>query len=168
MILLVEIVLIYFVVVFILLRFYIPHFTFGIDPLPEEISSDMENAIEEFKRKASTPKDFLELAYDYLGNKYHSQRLNVILKPAYLFKRLNEVWQMNGYIPCTQSNFVLRIFLVKSGFFKDEEVRRKHIFVNFIIHQYLEVKLDDKWTSVDVGEKHNGMPIGKHLNYFSG
>ncbi len=167
MILFVEILIIYFMTVFVFIRFFIPHFTFEEDPLPEEIPSDMKNVIEGLSRKAESPKEFLELSYEYVGNKYHSQRLNVILKFNYLFKSLDEVWKMEGYMPCTQSSFVLRIFLVKSGFFKDSEVKRKHIFVNFITHQYLEVKLDGKWVSVDVGEKQNGMPIGKHLNYFS-
>ena len=73
---------------------------------------------------------------------------------------------MSGYMPCPQTNYLLRIFLVKSGWFKDEDIKRKHIFVNFVPHQYLKVKIGDRWIDVDVGEKQRGLPLGRHLKYF--
>jgi hypothetical protein len=126
----------------------------------------MGKEIEELKNKSNSPKEFLELTYNFLGTKYHSERLATVLKFHYLFKDLEDIWSRAGFIPCNQSNFLMRIFLVRSGFFKDEEIRRRHVFVNFVPHQYLQVKLDNKWLDVDVGEKYRGMPIGKHLKYF--
>jgi len=73
---------------------------------------------------------------------------------------------MKSYLPCTISSYILRIFLVKSGWFREADVRRRHVFVNFIIHQYLQVKINDKWLDVDVGEKQRGLSIGEHLKYF--
>lgn len=161
-----TIVVIYIIVVFILSRFFIPHLRFFKDKFPEKIPDNMEKVIIDLKAKANSNKEFLELAYNYIGNKYRSERFNTVFKFNYLFKPADEIWKMNGYIPCTQSNFLLRIFLVKSGFYKDKEIKKRHIFTNFALHQYLQVKVGDKWIDVDVGEKQRGLPIGKHLRHF--
>jgi hypothetical protein len=144
----------------------IPHMGIGREEMPNIIPEEMKNKIEELKFLSDTPQKFLELAYDFLGNKYRSERLNTIFKFSLLFKDVDEIWKINGYIPCTQSNFLLNIFLVKSAFFSEKDIRRKYVFVNFIIHQYLVVRVENKWIAVDVGEKRSGMPIGKHLKYF--
>ncbi|MDD5071942.1 MAG: hypothetical protein PHQ42_04385 [Patescibacteria group bacterium] len=162
----IYIIVLYFIFIFFLSRFIIPHLSFRPDPLSEKIPEDMERKIEELKNKSNSPREFLELAYNYLGTKYHSERLATVLKFHFMFKSLEDIWNRTGFIPCNQSNFLLRIFLAKSGFFKDKETRRRNTFVNFVPHQYLQVKLDNKWIDVDVGEKYRGMKIGRHLKYF--
>ena len=158
--------LIYFFIVFILARFIVPYLGFKDDELPKDIPEDIINAVEKIKSKAESKRKFLELAYKYLGDKYYTGRLMTILKFPYLFKDLNTVWGMRGFMPCTRSNFLMRIFLIKSGFFQEDEIRRRHIFCNFLIHQYLRVKINNEWINVDVGEKQRGAPIGKYLKYF--
>jgi len=160
------IILVYFITVFGLLRLIIPHMGFGNEEMPAEIPIDMKKMIDELKVKAGSPRDFLELAYDFVGSRYRSERFSTIIKFNYLFFTLDRIWRMSGYIPCTQSSYILRIFLIKSGFFREEEIKRKHFFVNFIVHQYLQVKVNGEWVDVDVGEKQNGMKIGNHLKYF--
>lgn len=157
---------VYLLAVFVLSRFVIPHAGFKEEIIPEQIPETMADKINEFKDRAESREEFLNLAYDYLGSRYCSERLNTILKFNYLFKRLDEIWLLEGYIPCTMSNYLLKIFLVKSGWFKEGDLRRRHVFVNFIIHQYLQVKLGDNWLNVDVGEKQRGLPLGRHLKYF--
>lgn len=147
-------------------RLVIPCLGFSPVPLPEKIPADIEKKIIELKGSVNSPIEFLELVYDFLGSKYRSERLNTFLKFNYLYKDLEFIWEREGYIPCTQNNLLMRIFLVRSKFFRDEDIRIKHVFVNFVIHQYLQVKLDDKWIDVDVGEKQRGLPIGKHLEFF--
>jgi hypothetical protein len=156
----------YFFFVFFVSRFFIPHLSFGQAPIPEKIPEGMEEVIEEFKIKSHSPKEFLESAYGYLGTKYHSERLATVFKFHCLFKSLEDVWKTNGFIPCNQSNFLLRIFLVKSEFFREDDIRRRHVFVNFVPHQYLQIRFNNEWIDVDVGEKYRGMPIGEHLKYF--
>ncbi len=163
---LIVIIIIYVLVFFVLSRFVIPHLGFFKTPLPKELPPSMDYAINKIKSEANSPYNFLELSYETLGNKYRSERFNTFLRFSYLFKDLNEIWEMQGYIPCTQSSFLMRIFLVHSGQFSDEDIKIKHTFFNFNIHQYLQVKISNKWIDVDVGEKQRGMPIGKHLKFF--
>ena len=157
---------VYAVIVFGVSRFFIPHLSFGSDPVPGKIPVNIEEVIGDLRIKSNSPREFLESSFSYLGDKYRSERLATVFKFHYLFKDLDDIWARRGFIPCNQSNFLMRIFLVKSGFFKEEKIRRRYVFVNFVPHQYLQVKVDNKWLDVDVGEKYRGMLIGKHLKYF--
>lgn len=156
----------YILAFFILFRFVIPHAGFKEERVPDEIPASMMGKINEITKQAGSSEEFLKLAFNYLGGRYRSERLNTVKKFNYLFKPLNEVWQMSGYVPCTVSSYLLKIFLIKSGFFKEADIRRRHVFVNFIWHQYLQVKVGGKWINIDVGEKQRGLPLGKHLKWF--
>lgn len=159
-------VVLYFLIVFLLSRMVVPHLGFIDDKIPEIIPDSMAKKVDELKNLAGNPEKFLKLDYDYIGSKYKTGRINTFLKLGLLFKNIDEIWQREGYIPCHQSNLLLKIFLVRSGFFKDEEIKRKHTVLNFCLHQYLLVRVNDKWVDVDVGEKQRGMPIGRHMKYF--
>nr|MBP9802312.1 hypothetical protein [Patescibacteria group bacterium] len=90
-----------------------------------------------------------------------------LFKPHYRFKSLTDIWQINGFVPCHQSSFVLKIFLVKSKFFKEEDIKIKLIFLNFLIHHYLELNINNKKIAIDVGEKINGIRLGEHAGFFA-
>jgi len=119
-------------------------YNFSEDSIPEKLSVEMVKTIEQLKQQASSSDNFLKLTYDFIGSKYRSERFNTVLKFGYL----------------------LRIFLITSGWFKEEDIRRKHLFVNFVPHQYLQVKVNGEWIDIDVGEKRRGLPLGRHLKYF--
>ena len=163
---LIIIIIAYTIIVFGLSYLVIPHLGWKQEPILEKISDNLQEKINELKTKAKNKREFLDLAYDYLGGRYRSERFNTVLKFHYMFKNLDDIWSRQGFIPCNQSNFLMRIFLVKSGFFREDEIRKRHCFLNFVPHQYLQIKIDNKWVDVDVGEKYRGMLIGKHLKYF--
>ncbi|MBP9802450.1 hypothetical protein KBC40_02585, partial [Patescibacteria group bacterium] len=119
------IILLYFLVVFGFSAFFIPHFYYKEIAVPETIPESMQAKIAELKNQAHSGQEFLTLTYNYLGTKYHSERWNTLFKPHYWFKSLTDIWQINGFVPCHQSSFVLKIFLVKSKFFKEEDIKIK-------------------------------------------
>jgi hypothetical protein len=166
MVIFLYILAVYVFVVFILSRLVIPHLGFKEEVISEPIPAEMMNKINQLKNQAENREQFLELTYDYLGSRFNSERLNTLLKFSYLFMPLDKIWRLEGYIPCTMNNYLLKIFLVRSGWFKEADIRRSHVFVNFVPHQYLQVNINDKWLDVDVGEKQRGLPIGRHLKYF--
>jgi len=159
-------ILTYIIVIFGLSRFVISHLNSRSENIPAEIPDDMERIISELKARSKNAGEFLSLGFNFIGDRYRSERFNTVLKSHYLFFTLEKAWPMSGYMPCTISNYLLTIFLAKSGFFRVEDIKKKHVFVNFVPHQYLRVRLADKWIDVDVGEKQRGMPIGKHLKWF--
>ena len=69
---------------------------------------------------------------------------------------------------CTQQNYVLRLLLVKSGKFKDSEIRIKWTLVAYISpHQYLQVKVGKgNWVNVDMWGSSKGVPFGDYSHGF--
>ncbi len=160
------IIIVYILVIFVGARLIIPHMGFIREKISDQLPAGMAEVINQLKLASGNKREFLELAFNYIGDKYKSERFNTVLKFNYLFKSLTEAWNMSGYMPCPQTCYLMRIFLIKSGWFKEEDIKIKYIFVNFAPHQYLKVLVGGQWLSVDVGEKKRGMPIGKHLKYF--
>lgn len=160
------IITVYITAVFGLSRFVIPHLGFEPEKIPDNIPTGMLFEIERLKNESADAGEFLEKAWGFIGDQYHSERLNTVFKFGYLFKSPEEIWNMRGYIPCTQSSFLFRIFLVKSGFFREQDIIARHNFVNFCIHQYLRIWINDRWLDIDVGEKKRGMKLGQHLKWF--
>lgn len=152
---------------FFVARLFIPHLGFWKSKLPDKIPQSMSDKINELKRKSKSSSGFLRLAHEFLGNKYHTERLNTIFKFYYVFLDIDKVWEKSGFIHCTQSANMMRVFLVKSGLFRDKDIKIKHTFASFTIHQYLQVKIDDKWIDVDVGEKNAEIPLGKHCRFWN-
>lgn len=160
------IIIVYILVIFVGARLIIPHMGFVKDKIPDRLPVGIEEIINHLKLESKDKKEFLQLAFNYIGDKYKSERFNTVLKFNYLFKSLTEVWNMSGYMPCPQTCYLMRMFLIKSGWFSEKDIKIKYVFVNFVPHQYLKVLVDGQWLSVDVGENKRGMPLGKHLKWF--
>jgi hypothetical protein len=161
------IILIYIFLVFILSHFVVPHLTWWNEKVPEQIPATMTAEINRLKALAQDKQEFFELCFNYLGSKYYSDRVDTFYKYSFLFKNTEEIWGITGYVPCTQSNWVMKIFIVSSGYFKNEEVWMRHIFFNFFLHQYGEVYLDGRWVAFEVGEKQKqNISIGRHMKFF--
>lgn len=126
----------------------------------------MQNEINRLKKRAKSKEEFLRLAYDCLGSRFEGGRFKTFLNFDLIFKDIDYLWSKKGFVQCTIHNHFLRIFLVKSGFFKDEEIRLKHTFLNFNIHQYAQVRLGNKWIDIDLSWKKAGVPLGRHGSIF--
>jgi hypothetical protein len=160
------IIIAYIFIFFVLSRLIVPHLGFGKDQLPHDLPPDMAEKINSIKNVSKNKNEFLLLSYKLIGKKYKTGRIQTLTKFWNLYKNFKKVWISDGIMPCTQSNFILRIFLIKSGFFTEDEIKKKHSFLNFSIHQYLKIKLDGKWVDVDVGEYQRGIRIGQRVNIF--
>ena len=58
------------------------------------------------------------------------------------------------------------VMLANSKFFKEDDIRFKYIFLNFVPHQYLQVKVGEKWIDFDpAGAGIRGKPLGTHQSF---
>jgi len=158
---------IYTILVFIISRLLIPHLGFRKSKLPKTLPISLRLAINKLKLKSKDKKDYLKNTYTYLTKKYHGKRNTVLKKPKLLFEtNIKNIWKIKGFIPCHTFVQLIRLFLVRSRLFKEKDIRIRHTFFNFNIHQYLEVRVKKKWHKVDPWAKFIGVKFGDYARLF--
>jgi len=96
--------------------------------------------------------------------KRHYYKLGRFLHiPTLYIHSPEKLWNMKGkFIACHQACLLLRIFLVRSKIFSDDDIRVKYSVVNLNTHQYLQVNAEGSWIDVDVWGKKYGIPFGQY------
>jgi len=131
--------------------------------IPNSIPKDMQNVVNRLK-KSKSKEDCLKKAYDILYKKY--QGCHIFTRFFDLFVTdLHKLWNKNGCAHCTNLNYLLRVLLVKSGFFKDEDIKLKLTLIYISPHQYLKIMLSkNKFIHIDPwGAKHK-IKLGDYAN----
>ena len=162
----------YLLVVFLGLRLVAPFLGFRQYRLPSEIPVEIRQAIVELENQAKDQESFLQAVYNFILEKNSVQwrhtRLSAAMRLPRLFvSDLSEIWKTRDFIYCTGINFVVYVMLANSKFFTGRDIRLKHTFANLVLHQYLKVKVGQKWVDVDpAGTGIRGKPLGTHLAGF--
>ena len=142
---------------------------FSKKPLPKKIPPHLEKIIKQLK-KSKTKEQCLKKAYDILTKNYKGFKFN-------LFKRLSDLFvqdianlsKRKGEHFCQHLDYIMRIVLVKSGFFKDEDIEQKiTLFWYFSLHQYLRIKINkNKYINIDIWSKRYGIRFGDYAHGFN-
>ncbi len=141
---------------------------FSKTKIPDMLPDEMQEVVDEIKN-FSNKKDCLKKVYEILIVKYRGYRMKTYLKLFDIFERdINILWNKNGFLHCNNINYVMRTLLVKSNFFKEKDIRLKWTQVWYISpHQYIQVKIDDKWVNVDIWSKIYGIEFGDYAHGFN-
>lgn len=167
-----SIAVIYCFLVYVASRFMVPFMGFGKWQEPENIPKEIQNQIVALESESSDARSYLEgiykLVLDKTVNQWNHTRFRAAVNlPRAFVTDLDEIWQTKNFLYCTAINYLLFVMLVKSKFFNLADVRVKHVFVNFFIHQYLQIRINDRWIDVDpAGNGIRGKPLGSHLSFF--
>lgn len=154
----------YFVIVFVGIPLLVPFYSYSnTDPDPI-VPSDFLKIIEKINMESKSNLDYLHKSYDYLTNKYYGSRIGFLYDIKASFSNIFS--KKNGLLPCNIFNELLKIMLIKSGRFTNSGVKRKIVFLNFFIHQYLSVKVGDKWIIVDPTYSNMGIKFGNRAIFF--
>ncbi len=142
---------------------------FSRTPLPESLPEDMRIVAEQLKQSVSQ-KICLFNAYTILTEKYHGERLKTYTCLSDIFLRdIAVLWHKNGFLHCTNINYLLRVLLVKSGFFTESDIRLRWTHIWYISpHQYLQAKVGTEWIDVDVWAYAYGIRLGDKAHGFHG
>ncbi len=134
--------------------------------IPKKLPLIMELEIKKLK-KTKSKLACLKHAFNFVKN-------NVQPGNKLFFRNLrrsfvNDIFKLwdyikkDGFLYCTQQNYLIRILLIKSGKFKEKDIALiTYIRKKFFIHQYMQIKINNKWIDVDVWFAHFGTPFGKH------
>ncbi|HBP01429.1 MAG: hypothetical protein UY41_C0009G0016 [Candidatus Moranbacteria bacterium GW2011_GWE1_49_15] len=103
-----------------------------------------------------------------MTRKYRGYRVKTYTRFFEIFKKdIGYFWGREGFLHCTNMNFIMRVLLVKSGFFAEEDLKLKWTQIWYVSpHQFLQVKVDGKWIDVDIWANVYGVGFGKHAKGF--
>lgn len=135
--------------------------------IPEIIPSEMQKIVDELKL-SSNKRECLQKTYNILTERFKGGRVKTYTNLAQIFKtNLEYIWSREGFLHCTNLNYLARVFLIKSEFFKEEDLRLRWTQIWLISpHQYLQVKIDNGWIDIDIWAKSFGIEFGNHAKGF--
>ena len=136
-------------------------------PIPDALPDEMQKIINELKRSLNK-EVCLKKAYEILVAKYRGCRVKTYLKLFDVFRQdIGTLWGKNGFMHCTNINYVMRTLLIKSDFFKEKDIRLKWTLVWYISpHQYIQIRVDDGWKNIDIWGYAYGIKFGDHAHGF--
>lgn len=160
---LLVLVVLYLFLVYIVSRFIVPNYGWKKSKLPEKLPEYWQKVVDELKQKSFSQDELLKNTYQYITTHYKGGRFKTILNLPLAFQ--DPFSRHNGYLQCHIQNYLLRVILVKSGYFSDDDIQVKFVVFNFFTHQYLKVKVGEKWIDVDPHESYKGVSLGKHSEW---
>lgn len=131
--------------------------------LPQEM-----RAIVLILNKCKNKKECLKKAYKIITQRYRGYRWATLTHFSNIFiADPKKLWNKKILI-CTNLNHLLKIILVNTTFFNEDDIKTKWTLVWFISpHQYLRVKTgNNKYINVDIWGKAYGIKFGDYSNGF--
>lgn len=140
---------------------------FSKSSIPDVLPDEMQKIVDEIK-KSSGKEECLKKTYEILIAKYHGSHGKTYTKLIDVFEHdIGTLWSKSGFMHCTNINYVLRTLLIKSDFFKDEDICLKWTLVWYISpHQYVKVRVDNRWVDVDIWAYAYGIKFGDYAHGF--
>ena len=104
----------------------------------------------------------LEHAFNFVATNFYGHRCNILIKINRLFiKDVDLILNTKGFHYCTTMNYLMRVILINSLLFEDEDIKLKWTNTWYIFpHQYLEVKVGNEILSIDVWNYQFGVKFG--------
>jgi hypothetical protein len=138
----------------------IPHL-FSKEPIREITNKDLLQSINLVKHSRSK-EEALKRAFKIITSKFKGYRFRTyILFWKAWEKDPNKLWSRSGFMHCTHQNFLLRVLLVKSSWFSEQDIQLGYSLVWYISpHQYLKIKLGKDIICADPWNHRFGVPLG--------
>lgn len=135
--------------------------------IPDVLPHEMQVAVDDLK-KSSDKEECLKKAYEILNRKYRGYRVKTYIRLFDLFTTdIEKLWNTKGFLHCTNINYVMRTLLIKSGYFQESDIRLRWTPIWYVSpHQYLQVRIDDKWVDIDIWAYAYGIRFGDHAHGF--
>ena len=130
--------------------------------LDEEIPLDLWEKIED-NSKSKSDLDYIKYSYYEIGNKYTSEPRYYLRESYSKFWETNvtEIWEGTADRPSSVQNYMLKLVLIKSGRFSEEDIISVNTYCGITPHQYLKVRVDNEWIDVDVWDKEQPHKFGE-------
>lgn len=157
---------IFFIITFLIPIFLLPNYLI-FKPKHKITNPKLKQEIKKLNNIKNDEK-FVKAAFLYVTNRYHpSGPIKFLFHlPKLFWHNPNKIIKKPGFAYCHVQNLMLKTILLGSKRFKEQDIKTK---INFTIvsHQYLKVRIKNKWIEIDPWGYGKGVPYGKHLNTMS-
>jgi len=136
--------------------------------IPQKLPDSMQKVVDRLKRTASQ-EECLKMAYDIMVERFKTHRFKAFGRIPEIFTfDIERLWDNSDFKLCHNLTYMLRILLVKSGHFNNEDLRAKWTQVWYISpHNFLIVKMKSgKTVNVDVWGADEGVKFGEYAHGF--
>ncbi len=136
--------------------------------IPETLPDEMREMINEIKRSPNQ-EQCLGISYEIMTGRYRGYRLRTFTRFFQIFTfDVKELWNKTGFMHCHNMSYLMRILLVESGFFNNNDIENKWTLVWYISpHQYLRVKLNNgEYINIDIWGATHGVKFGEYAHGF--
>jgi hypothetical protein len=132
-------------------------------PIPQILPDGLRAEVNKLQ-KLETKQQVLDAAYGLLTQKYRGYRIKTVTRLPELFDvDIDHMWTKEGFLHCTNLNYLLKILLLGSGQFIEDDVTFVWTLIYFWSpHEYVHVQLEDEWMDVDIWGKAYGIAFGDH------
>lgn len=157
----------YLLIEWVLPWIWYPHL--GRHKHPDKLPPILSKIVKEADKKAKSDKEFLYLLMEVLDERFDAGHLVQFLHPLRWFETdLEKIWNDNKTPHlCTIYNYLLESILLNSSRFTREQIKHRTVFLNFTMHQFLEVKLrSGKKLELDLWAYDMGISFGKGARGF--
>lgn len=137
-------------------------------PLQDGLPVGLQDVIHAVAQSADK-RECLEQTCALLARRYKGYRLKTYTHLHELFRKdTNYFWnKKDDFVHCTTMNYLVRLVLIKSEFFCEEDISQHWTMVWYVSpHQYLRVDLGEETLAVDLWGVHNGVPLGCYASGF--
>jgi len=130
--------------------------------IPGKIPKGMLRFID--KNKHLDKRKFLEKAFLLVAKRYKPARHMTFFKILDLWiTDVDRLWHLKGHMHCQQLNYLIRILLVRSGKFRDSDIKFYLTNTYYLtLHQYMSVNVRGKKIFVDPWYYRYGLDFGDH------
>jgi|FLOH01.1.fsa_nt_gi hypothetical protein len=161
------VIVIYNLLIHVVARLLVPHMCFWQTKMDKEIPKSMMDEINKLKKGVKTKYEFLKKSYEYFDKRNRGGTFEVMFFIWRAWEPLAKSWPRLGFLHCTNLTYLQKVFLVKSGFFEEKDIKTHTMFYNFFTHNYLEAKTEKGWVVADVAISYIGVPFAHKSPYIS-
>jgi hypothetical protein len=140
---------------------------FSKTPVSKNLPLEMQKIINIISNLENKEECLLYI-YNLLTKKYKGNRLKTFTKIFEIKeKNIELLWQKNGFLHCTNINYIIRSLLINSALFTESDIKIKWTLIWFFSpHQYLQINTDDKWVNIDIWSHNFGINFGDYSHGF--
>jgi len=139
---------------------------FKKEHIPKVLPKEFAPQVAQLQKQSNTKFEYVKNTYNLIMSQNRGGRFKTLLRGGLYERDLRKIYLKTGYMHANQLNVFFKILCAQSTFFTSDAIRSKRTFLNFLPHEYVQVRIAGQWYDVDLYGGSMGVPLGKHASGF--